>query len=114
MFETAPPRPSPGVPGEGEISDFRFEILGLGVGVRLGDVRTCADEGGVVDDRELLARYVAERSEACFAELVRRNADLVYSAARRQTDAGMAEDITQAAFILLTRKPGSVRGTVAG
>src|ERR1700722_1617798 len=50
-----------------------------------------------------------------FAELVRDHADLVYSAARRQLgNAAMAEDVVQAVFILLWRKAGSIKGSVAG
>ena len=38
----------------------------------------------MIEDAELLRRYAGERSEAAFAELVRRRVDLVYSVARRQ------------------------------
>jgi RNA polymerase sigma factor (sigma-70 family) len=50
-----------------------------------------------------------------FAGLVRDHADLVYSAARRQMgNSAMAEDVMQAVFILLWRKAGSIKGSVAG
>jgi RNA polymerase sigma factor (sigma-70 family) len=60
------------------------------------------------DDHALLQRYAQERDEAAFAELARRYAGAVHAAAMRQTgDAHAAEDVTQAAFILLARKaPG--------
>lgn len=58
---------------------------------------------------ELLRRYVADRSETAFAELVRQNIALVYSAALRQVngDGPAAEDVAQAVFTDLARKaPG--------
>src|SRR5262245_48425414 len=57
-------------------------------------------------DGELLQRYVRDRSEADFAELVRRHLDVVYSAACRQTggDAHQAQDVTQTVFADLARK----------
>jgi RNA polymerase sigma factor (sigma-70 family) len=58
------------------------------------------------NDIELLRRYVFERSEAAFAELVRQHIALVYSAALRQTggDAHRAEDVAQEVFADLARK----------
>ncbi|HXP61015.1 MAG TPA: sigma-70 family RNA polymerase sigma factor [Dongiaceae bacterium] len=57
-------------------------------------------------DVELVRRYVTERSEAAFAELVRRYIDLVYSAALRQVfgDEQQAEDVTQVVFSDLAGK----------
>src|SRR5688572_8262084 len=63
----------------------------------------------VEDDRALLERFAQTRDEAAFAEIVRRHAGMVYSAARRQVaDAHIAEDVTQAVFILLAQKAKSI------
>jgi len=69
-----------------------------------------------IDDRELLSNYVATASGEAFAELVRRNADMVYSSALRQLngDEHLAQDVTQAVFFLLARKAKTVRRTVPG
>jgi RNA polymerase sigma factor (sigma-70 family) len=58
------------------------------------------------DDRQLLRRFAADRSEAAFGELVARHVTLVYSAALRQTggDAHRAQDIAQLVFADLARK----------
>lgn len=61
------------------------------------------------DDIQLLRNYAEQRSEAAFAELVRRHVNLVYSCALRQTgNAHQAEEITQAVFIILARKAASL------
>jgi RNA polymerase sigma factor (sigma-70 family) len=54
---------------------------------------------------ELLRGYADRNSDGAFAALVSRHVSLVYSAALRKTgDPGVAEEITQAVFILLARK----------
>ncbi len=62
------------------------------------------------EDAELLRRYAAERSEAAFAELVRRHVDLVYSAALRLVngDAHCAQDLSQQVFSELARQAGTL------
>src|SRR4051812_25180383 len=62
-------------------------------------------------DSELLSRFVQDRDQATFAELVRRHVDLVYAAALRHVsgDRHRAEDVAQEVFIDLARKaPGLV------
>ena len=62
----------------------------------------------MTDDADLLLRYARERSEAAFAELVRRHIDLVYSAAARRVggDPHRAGEITQEVFLSLARHAG--------
>src|SRR5689334_7554193 len=60
-------------------------------------------------DWELLQAYARRRSERTFEVLVNRYLGLVYSAALRQVyDTQMAEEVSQAVFILLARKAGSI------
>ena len=71
-----------------------------------------------LSDPELLARFAEARSEAAFAELVRRYVDLVYSAAVRQVrpDHHAAADICQSVFIELSRQASrlSAHPTLSG
>lgn len=62
------------------------------------------------DDAELLRRYAEARSEAAFAELVRRHLGLVYHAALRQCggDPHRAEEVAQLVFTDLARKADSL------
>ena len=69
----------------------------------------------ITPDAELLRRYAEEKSEAAFAELVRRHLDLVYSTALRQLagDTHLAQDVAQSVFTDLARKAPSLAGRAA-
>jgi RNA polymerase sigma factor (sigma-70 family) len=63
-----------------------------------------------MNDYDLLQEYVRKRSETAFATLVERHIELIYSAALRQVgDSQLAEEITQATFIILARKAHRLR-----
>ncbi len=62
-------------------------------------------------DSQLLRAYAEKRSEAAFAELVRRHMDFVYSAGLRMVcDAHLAEDVTQGVFVALAKQAGQLTG----
>jgi RNA polymerase sigma factor (sigma-70 family) len=63
-----------------------------------------------MDDHDLLSQFVQQQSHDAFATLVRRHIDLVYAACLRQTrNAHLAEDATQAVFLILSQRAGKLR-----
>jgi RNA polymerase sigma factor (sigma-70 family) len=64
------------------------------------------------DDAEIIRRFLSERSEGAFAELVQRHLNLVYFSALRfvNGDAHRAEDVTQCVFTKLATKAPSLGG----
>jgi RNA polymerase sigma factor (sigma-70 family) len=64
-------------------------------------------------DHDLLAEFKHGGNAAAMDQLVRRHVDSVYAAAKRQVhDPHLAEDITQAVFIMLFRKAKTIRSDV--
>ncbi|HEV3439429.1 MAG TPA: sigma-70 family RNA polymerase sigma factor, partial [Gemmata sp.] len=68
------------------------------------------------NDTELLQRYVSDRDEAAFAELVRRNGPLVLRTCRHILGEATAEDAFQVTFLLMARSAQRLTrsGSLAG
>ncbi len=87
---------------------------------RFGDLlatllRRRTPDGDPLPDGVLLDRFARTRDPAAFELLVWRHGPMVLAACRRMLrDSHTAEDAFQAAFLVLARKAGSVRGSAAG
>jgi RNA polymerase sigma factor (sigma-70 family) len=82
---------------------------------RLGELVSRPDRQTA--DRELLRRFSAEQDEAAFAEIVRRHGPMLLRVCQRILHNGHdAEDVAQAAFLLLAQKVASLswHDSVAG
>ena len=79
--------------------------------VRFWRERAFIREVETLDDMGLLREYAVSGSEAAFAMLVSRRVRFVYAAALRQLrDPGLAEEVTQAVFIILAQKADKISG----
>src|SRR5581483_984561 len=66
-----------------------------------------------MEDWQLIQKFAVENSERAFHDLVNRHLNLVHSVAFRQLrDAQIAEEVTQAVFILLARKAGTLHKNI--
>jgi RNA polymerase sigma factor (sigma-70 family) len=80
----------------------------------------CLSDGALgmeAEDMDLLREYACSHSEQAFRTLVARHINIVYAVALRQTgNAQLAEDVTQAVFIVLAEKAASIpkRAILAG
>ena len=77
---------------------------------QLGQLFTAGSFVGL-SDGQLLERFLCSRDEDAFAMLVERHAPMVMAVCRRSLkDPGEVDDAFQATFLILARRPGSVRG----
>src|SRR5580700_5346788 len=68
-----------------------------------------------VSDSALLHSFIREGSQQAFAEIVSRHAGWIHAAAMRTVrDSHLADDVTQAVFIVLAKKAAHVKGESLG
>src|SRR4051794_3613185 len=76
----------------------------MGRAVTMGVERGYGGRKRLMIDQEWLREFCETGSEEAFARVVRAYADLVYTTARRQVgNVHLAEDVTQAVFIILAK-----------
>jgi RNA polymerase sigma factor (sigma-70 family) len=64
-------------------------------------------------DHDLLQQYTQGQSNDAMCELVRRHIDMVHATARRELgDAHLADDVTQAVFLVLMRRAAKISSSV--
>src|SRR2546423_61823 len=80
----------------------------------LGTMNAPEPSAAAATDDDLLRRYADQQDQQAFATLASRYVNFVYSTAARQVrDRHLAEDVTQAVFIVLLQKAGRIRpGTI--
>ncbi len=81
-------------------------------GIALKQIQHLFETGTVIglSDRQLLQRFALNRDEVAFTALVDRHGPMVLGVCRRIiADPHEAEDVFQAAFLVLVRKAGSIR-----
>src|SRR4051812_26771743 len=92
------------------MSDLGFRAHSFAMTVRSPAIAAPTGCVAVSTDDGLLAEYARSRSSDAFGQLVTRYVGMVHAAALRQTvgDAHLAEDVTQAVFIILSERARSI------
>jgi RNA polymerase sigma factor (sigma-70 family) len=107
----APENRAGGTNPDNRIDSGGFNMAGSSVESVLHHLHHLLESGGEPpDDRRLLQRFVTQRDQEAFAELVTRHGPLVFGMCRRVLrDLHDAEDVFQATFLVLARKAATIR-----